>query len=313
MQKPPQHRNSPAAVDHTGGLKFELTDKGRKLFGAHLASTSRSVVHSPSVPHSSRSNRSTENFDADHYLKTNLRNENNDQDSYFIFTQSSPARLQFRGNRPNTGRFYQNSKFSPNHSSPCYNQNPHNVHSFNESSQDNQTPKHYYKKNSGKDFLSKNSVYHQNTIDNGMSASVYDLFNHHSQPSTMTDECSRTHINNSNIMQNSLNSTIKNLSTLLDKSSGSSVPQRFKEIETNEEVLARRTKQISYGKNTSEYKTYRQQVPKSQRLPNQPTTPYKYQVCSRRSFDAQIKLWRIGLHHYHETTVDLEELMAPKI
>ena len=89
--------------------------------------------------------------------------------------------------------------------------------------------------------------------------------------------------------------------------------ERFKEIETNEEVLARRTKQISYGKNTSEYKTYRQQVPKSQRLPNQPSTPYKYQVCSRRSFDAQIKLWRIGLHHYHETTVDLEELMAPKI
>ena len=72
--------------------------------------------------------------------------------------------------------------------------------------------------------------------------------------------------------------------------------------------LASRQKQIDFGKNTPGYARYLASVPKGSRRRGDPWTPNKHQVCSKRSWDGQVRKWRRALHKYDpEGTVEGDE------
>jgi len=82
------------------------------------------------------------------------------------------------------------------------------------------------------------------------------------------------------------------------------------EIEQNADTLIRRQKDIDYGKNTVEYQEFVNNVPKKDRLNNQPWTPDKYEKMTRRNWDKQTKIWRKQLHYWRDPK-PVKELMTP--
>lgn len=81
----------------------------------------------------------------------------------------------------------------------------------------------------------------------------------------------------------------------------------IQQIETDAEVLRKRQKQINFGKVTSEYQRYVENVPRKKREPHHPKTPNKYRKCSRRKFDGLVKKWRKLLHVWDENPEALKD------
>jgi histone RNA hairpin-binding protein len=81
------------------------------------------------------------------------------------------------------------------------------------------------------------------------------------------------------------------------KSPAQSTP-RAREQLSDPHRLTQRQKQIDFGKNTLGYERYIQLVPKWKRQKTHPATPNKYTLCSTRSWQGQIRVWRKQLHNF---------------
>ncbi|KAI5071158.1 hypothetical protein GOP47_0013409 [Adiantum capillus-veneris] len=62
--------------------------------------------------------------------------------------------------------------------------------------------------------------------------------------------------------------------------------------------ISQRQRQVDFGKNTLGYERYTELVPRCKRKQRDPQTPDPKQVCSKRSWDGQIRKWRRLLHVY---------------
>lgn len=68
------------------------------------------------------------------------------------------------------------------------------------------------------------------------------------------------------------------------------------EVETDNDILARREKQLEYCKKTDDYKAYVESIPKDQRLDKMPRTPNMNKKYSRRQWDGAVKHWKTQVH-----------------
>ncbi|XP_065071401.1 histone RNA hairpin-binding protein-like [Rhopilema esculentum] len=65
---------------------------------------------------------------------------------------------------------------------------------------------------------------------------------------------------------------------------------------TDPHRISQRQKQIDMGKNTLGYEMFTKYVSREERIKDDPQTPDKYQQCSTRSWQGQVKIWRRQLH-----------------
>lgn len=93
-----------------------------------------------------------------------------------------------------------------------------------------------------------------------------------------------------------------------EKDSTEELSKKMKSVlrEDDPRRLAQRQKQIEYGKNTVGYHKYADLVPKNKRKREDPKTPNKHQICSKRSWDGQIRKWRRMLHFYDPEGTELK-------
>jgi len=78
-----------------------------------------------------------------------------------------------------------------------------------------------------------------------------------------------------------------------------------KKKETNEHRITNRMKQIQYGKNTVGYIRFKELVSKQKGKKNVLRVPDPHQLCSKRSWDGQLKKWRRELHQFDPSIEDL--------
>lgn len=78
------------------------------------------------------------------------------------------------------------------------------------------------------------------------------------------------------------------------------------EQESCPKKLAARQKQLDYGKNTAGYAHYIAQVARNARRRGDPWTPNKLQLCSKRSWDGQVRKWRRALHKFDPNETPFE-------
>ena len=114
-------------------------------------------------------------------------------------------------------------------------------------------------------------------------------------PTPLMDPSEKKRLRRIEELNSALSSTASPIRKLLFPVEHGSGPR---EREADEKKLASRQKQIDYGKNTIGYARYLEAVPRSARKHGDPWTPDKLQICSKRSWDGQVRKWRRVLHKY---------------
>lgn len=102
--------------------------------------------------------------------------------------------------------------------------------------------------------------------------------------------------------------------TFIPKSKVQKIYSTTEERETDITRLQARLKQIAFGKNTSGYDKYIQEVPKNKRrgYTLHPRTPDPTEKISKRSFDGKIKAWRRMLHSFDPSNLELGDDLESK-
>lgn len=96
-------------------------------------------------------------------------------------------------------------------------------------------------------------------------------------------------------LRNKLKRSLKSYDNRMDEDQVTFSVPKF-DAETDEGVLDRREKQISYGKNTVDYDRYSELVRKTDRTDTMPRTPNKHRKYSRRQWDGLVKNWKQRIH-----------------